>query len=324
MFQVTDEDIVIDLTDASVRLAILKPSGMTVLQDCFITNALGGSCEVILTNQAIIETGTYTGELMVTRNSVMSVTRTFEYTSLNAIIDDQTLESANDWQAFHNILLRNDLRPILGVGSPNGQVTPEYEGQTYLDTVGKVMFFALSLENTSWNPYGTGEGGGGVVYWDTVLSKPTEFTPINHEHDINDILNLTDSLNAKLEAIPEEYLTVTEGNNLYMPIDAEASGLPLTGLTEPTGVTPEYIGQIYINTSIDQSYVANSLVGDWKQIDVQATAGPEGPQGPQGIQGPIGPEGPEGPIGPQGETGLQGPDGLQGPQGPIGPQGERV
>ena len=113
----------------------------------------------------------------------MSVTRSFEYVSLNAIIDDETLESANDWQAFHDILIRNDLRPIPGVGNPNGVVTPEYPGQTYLDTEGKVMFFALSLENTSWNPYGTGEGGsGGPVYWDTILSKPIEFPPSAHEH----------------------------------------------------------------------------------------------------------------------------------------------
>jgi len=196
IFQVSDEGIVLDLTDASVRLAVLKPSGMTVLQDCLITNALGGTCEVILTNQAIIETGPHTGELMITQNSIMSTTRTFEYTSLNSIIDDQTLESANEWQAFHNIMLRNDLRPILGIGNPNGAVTPEYEGQTYLDTVGTVMFYALTLDNTSWKPYGTGEGGGGgPVYWTDVLSKPTDFTPSAHEHDINDILNLTDTLN---------------------------------------------------------------------------------------------------------------------------------
>src|SRR4051812_18735631 len=144
VFQISDEGIILDLTDASVRLAVLKPSGMTVLQDCFITNALGGTCEVILTNQAIIETGPYTGELIITKNNAMSTTRTFEYISLNAIIDDQTLESANDWQAFHNILLRNDLRPILGEGSPNSVYTPEYEGQTYLDTIGQVMFYALT------------------------------------------------------------------------------------------------------------------------------------------------------------------------------------
>ena len=100
--------------------------------------------------------------MIITIDDSASVTRSFEYVSLNAIIDDESMESTNDWQTFHDILLRNDLRPIPGVGNPNGVVTPEYEGQTYLDTVGKVMFFALSLENTSWTPYGTGEGGGGV------------------------------------------------------------------------------------------------------------------------------------------------------------------
>ena len=102
---------------------------------------------------------------MITKDVDVTVTRSFEYSSLAAILDDDTLQSQNDWQSIHEIMLNNDLRPILGDGTPNMVVVPEYVGQTYLDTVGMIMYYASTMANDGWLPFGTGGGGGKVRFW---------------------------------------------------------------------------------------------------------------------------------------------------------------
>jgi hypothetical protein len=104
-FKVTDDDVQVDLTDAMVRLAVQKPSGLTVIQDCTITNALTGSCEIILSNQAYLEIGNHRGELVITKGDITVITKSFAYTSTDAIFDDNTMQSTNDWQALHDIML---------------------------------------------------------------------------------------------------------------------------------------------------------------------------------------------------------------------------
>ena len=45
-FVITDDGRIVDLTDCQVTLTILKPSGLTVYQDCEIVDPLDGECEV--------------------------------------------------------------------------------------------------------------------------------------------------------------------------------------------------------------------------------------------------------------------------------------
>lgn len=220
-------------------MAIEKPSGLSVFQDCTVTDAISGICEIILTNQAYLEVGNYTAELMLISGDITSITRSFTYTSLNAIIDDNSLESQNDWQAFQDLLLNTDLRPILGNGSPNTFQTPEYLGQTYLDTMAMTMYYASTLANDGWLTFGTGGGGGtGSVQWTDVLNKPTTFTPSAHTHlwaDLTDkptefppIAHTHDwatGITNKPATFPpdphthDEYLTQLEGDVLYQAIN---------------------------------------------------------------------------------------------------------
>lgn len=330
-FSVLDDGLPCDLTDTTVQLTVKKPSTMTIVQDCTITDAVNGMCEVILPNQAYIEVGNHSGELVITKGDLVSVTRSFEYASLSAILDDDTIESTNDWQVLHEIMLSRDLKPILGDGSPNIVVTPEYLGQTYLDTVGLAMYFASTLTNDGWLPFGSGEGGGGAVSWNDVLSKPTEFPPsahqhtledvpdlqtlvngkaskpkvyttppntapdhfgqfaidttnkktysseggtigdwvelahVGHTHDIGDVDGLSEALNSKLESVPAEYLTSDEADLRYELI---GENVPKTGTTDPTGVVPDFVGQIYVDTVAKESYVAMSIIGDWQSISM--------------------------------------------------------
>lgn len=185
-FRILDDGDFVDLTGATVRLAVLKPSGLTVFQECTITDPLTGSCEVVLSTQAYVEVGTHSAELVITSGTISTVTRSFTFSSLNAILDDGTLESSNDWQTLHEIMLNADMRPILGEGTPNNVVTPEYQGQTYLDTLGAIMYFASTLAIDGWLAFGS-SGTGGTVYWNDVQLKPATFPPSTHAHVWADI-----------------------------------------------------------------------------------------------------------------------------------------
>jgi hypothetical protein len=260
-FQVTDNGALVDLTGAEVRLVVLKPSGLTVIQDCEMVEAVTGLCRVLLSNQAYLEIGNYTGELVITTPTSTIVTRSFAYSSLDAILDDETLESANDWQAIHDILNNSDKRPILGTGSPNLVVTPEYIGQSYLDTTGMIMYYASTLVNDSWRSFGTGGGGGeigGSVYWGDVLDKPTSFPPIAHTHLWAEIADrpttmaptahthLWADITDKPVTFPpsahthEEYLTGSQANGLYQAIGTVPTHTHLwADITDkPTTFTP--------------------------------------------------------------------------------------
>jgi hypothetical protein len=228
-FTILDNGEVVDLTNTEIRLAIEKPSKLTVFQDCVITNALEGLCELVLTNQGYVEVGNHQGELIITKNDIASTTDSFSFLSVNSILDDETLESQNDWQALHEIMLNAHLRPELGEGSPNGVVMPTYIGQTYLDTLGKSMYFASNLTNNEWLPFGIGgEGGSGIVYWNDVLSKPTTFPSTPHTHVWNDISNPPTTYTPS-EHTHDEYLTEAEGDIRYN-LKGEGGG----GASEPS------------------------------------------------------------------------------------------
>ena len=120
------------------------------MQDCALVDAINGVAEVVLSSQAYVEIGTHSAELVITKDTLATVTRSFEYSSLNAILDEGTITSTNDWQALHDLLLSADTRPILGAGAPYGVVTPLYQGQMYLDTIGMMIYFAPT--NDTWLP----------------------------------------------------------------------------------------------------------------------------------------------------------------------------
>lgn len=197
-FLIRDQGTVVDLTGAEVRLVVKKPSGYTVIQDCVITNALEGACEVILTNQAYLEVGSHTGELVITIGESTITTKSFEYSSLDAILDDRTIKSANDWQVLHDILLGNTTPgttdPTLTTISwtnvtekpltypPDAHTHPEYLTQTDTDLLYQPI--GAPIETS--------------VTWTEIVDRPLTFPPDAHTHP--------------------EYLTSTDAALLYQPL----------------------------------------------------------------------------------------------------------
>jgi hypothetical protein len=91
----------LDLTGATVRLAVKKPDKTTVLQDFTVVDALAGSCEIVLNTQAYVVDGKYDAEVMVYYGvDTVAVTGQFSYRAVKGILDDGTVESTNEWQSI--------------------------------------------------------------------------------------------------------------------------------------------------------------------------------------------------------------------------------
>jgi baseplate upper protein BppU/tail fiber-like repeat protein/tail-like repeat protein len=196
LFQINQEDQHLDLTGTTVELAIKKPSGLTVYQECEISNAPEGEAVVRLSLQSYNEFGTYTAELYIRNADQLAVTCPFYYSAREAVMNDQSIESTNDWSALQEALFSMDKKPVLTDGVPT--FIPEYVGQMAFDETGKRAFISNGLTAESWQLLAAGEGGGGgIVYWADVIGKPLTFSPSAHEHIIAEITGLQAALDAK-------------------------------------------------------------------------------------------------------------------------------
>jgi hypothetical protein len=172
-FHIKQDDTNFDLTGTTVQLAIKKPSGLTVYQDCEITNALEGEAKIRLSNQSYIEYGIYTAEVYVRDADQLAVTSAFYYSSRSAIMEDETIESVNDWSALQMALFAYDIKPIITDGFPTE--TPEYIGQMAFDAINNIAYIANDLTSASWQAIGTGGGEGN----DDILGTGTPaITPV--------------------------------------------------------------------------------------------------------------------------------------------------
>jgi hypothetical protein len=110
-FTITMNDQPFVLTNSTVRLAIEKPSGLTVLQECTIVSATLGTATVTLDTQSNAEVGIHKAELYVDFLPDQTyVSGQFSYEVRKSIFSDATLESTNDWQEFNEILLGYEAR----------------------------------------------------------------------------------------------------------------------------------------------------------------------------------------------------------------------
>jgi lysophospholipase L1-like esterase len=108
----------VNLTDCEVRMVVKKPSGKTIIKDCPVIVPENGSCSVLLGTQASVEIGTYTAELYIYKNDSVAVSGVFTYSSRETILDDEHVESQNDWQAIHTAI--GEAREILDYLEMNG------------------------------------------------------------------------------------------------------------------------------------------------------------------------------------------------------------
>jgi hypothetical protein len=104
-FTLTQDKGIVNVTGLAPRIAIKKPSGLTVVQDCTVVDPMKGKFKVVLSTQAYSEIGVHTGEIYIYSDTQVAVTGSFSYISKVGILNDTTLESSNDWQAINDALL---------------------------------------------------------------------------------------------------------------------------------------------------------------------------------------------------------------------------
>lgn len=104
-FSITESGAPYDLTGATVRIAVKKPDKKTVFQDCTITDAETGKCDVVMNSQAYIVPGVHAAELMIYfAEDKVAVTGRFSYISVKGILNDESVESTNEFLAINQKL----------------------------------------------------------------------------------------------------------------------------------------------------------------------------------------------------------------------------
>lgn len=138
LFTLIQNNVAINLTDAVVRLAVIAPNGSSIIDDCIVTFAEGGKCEIVLKTEFFNAPGVYRGELMVYySNEEIAVTPFFQYESQRAILNEDTVNGENFLHSIEKIF--SDART---------------EAQELLDSIGDLDNFvtteeALELANTA-------------------------------------------------------------------------------------------------------------------------------------------------------------------------------
>lgn len=100
--QITRGQYPFDLTGAEVRLNIEKPDQTLVLQnDAAFPNRESGQVQFTLSKQAYVLAGTHRAEIMVVfhkdTSKEVSVTKEFYYRVERGVLDDQVLQSRDEW-----------------------------------------------------------------------------------------------------------------------------------------------------------------------------------------------------------------------------------
>jgi hypothetical protein len=288
----------LDLTGTTIELAVKKPSGLTVYQSADITEAAAGLAAAFLSVQAYAEYGVCTAEVYIRTADDLAVTTPFYFGVREAIMNDETVLSSDDFTALQELFFAYDKKPVLVDGVPN--FVPEYIGQTAFDTTGKRGFIANALALDGWQILGAGEGGGtGLVYWNDILGKPTDE-------------ELIGPMGPEGPQGPAGPIGPTGAAGPAGPAGA-------TGPIGPQGPKGD--------TGAAGPAGATGPIGPMGPAGPKGDTGATGPQGPAGIQGPkgdTGATGATGPAGPQGPIGPEGPIGPMGPEGPAGADGTGV
>jgi hypothetical protein len=167
IFEITEDDDPINLAGASVRLAVKKPDNTSVFQDCTITDAANGVCEIVLDTQAYLIDGVHYAEVMVFPGSgIVSVTSRFSYRSVKGIMDDSSIVSTNEFQAISSLVY--DAEKFVAA-------TNEWE---WTATAGQLTYVlptnATYDTGTKW--FNVVVGGAAIPLSSVSKDSPTQFT----------------------------------------------------------------------------------------------------------------------------------------------------
>lgn len=114
--QITRGQYPFDLTGAEVRLNIEKPDQTLVLQnDATFPNRKNGQVQFTLSKQAYVLAGTHRAEIMIVfhkgTSREVSVTKEFYYRVERGVLDDQVLQSRDEWTYLEKAIWAAESEP---------------------------------------------------------------------------------------------------------------------------------------------------------------------------------------------------------------------
>lgn len=99
-----------DLTGSTISLNIEKPDGTLVLIDGSLLDEKNGQVQFALVKQAYLVAGRHKAEVMIRfAENQISVSKTFYYTVEKGILDDQVLESRDEWGNLARAITAGDI-----------------------------------------------------------------------------------------------------------------------------------------------------------------------------------------------------------------------
>lgn len=99
-----------DLTGSTISLNIEKPDGTLVLIDGSLLDEKNGQVQFALVKQAYLVAGRHKAEVMIRfAENQISVSKTFYYTVEKGILDDQVLESRDEWGNLAQAIKAGDI-----------------------------------------------------------------------------------------------------------------------------------------------------------------------------------------------------------------------
>ncbi|PEJ48209.1 hypothetical protein CN692_24185 [Bacillus sp. AFS002410] len=210
----------IDITGLTFRIVIKKPSRQTVIQDCEIVDALSGKVKVLLDTQAYNESGSHQAQVYLYKNvddavKEVAATEKFSFLSDKAILNNQTVESSNEWQSINDALIQIDdtfvqlddkIQEI-----QNADVYTKGQTDTKFNSVNNLLADIASQNNYSVIPTYTNGQLTKVEEKDSSIVKVSSTITYNPDGTVDTVTEVLNgkTVVSKLNYINGEFSTVT-------------------------------------------------------------------------------------------------------------------
>lgn len=230
IFNITNGGTLIDLSNTRVQLVTMNREGVSNLKDCTIEE---GECSIVLDTSMYGVVGLYQANLIIYQDDRVVESRSFNYLSNKSILNDETIDSDNKYQAINKAIFELQLMQI--------QLNKQQEQLLIFVNGGDV-----DIPST----------GGSSEEYQTILGEITALKELVN----NDIENLKSNYYTKaqvMELIPD----YTSQFNELVELNKLVSESQLaTKLDVPTGDGSKYLSDDGTYKVIEQSIKSSSFM----------------------------------------------------------------
>ena len=270
--QLLNDGEVVNLTDCSVRLYLVKPDRSDDFIDADIIDTQNGICSIVLGSNMLYKSGTLKFEVIIYHNNEVAVTKFVAIQVEKSIFNKENIVNSDQYSALTNalnkvdIILSDDTIYIPGPQGPQGLPgEPGKDGLNGKDGKDGKSAYQIAVDN--------GFVGTEEEWLESLKGKDGTGTAVDLENYYN-----------------------------KQEVDSKISEIELT--PGPQGEKGEK------GDKGEQGI--QGIPGEKGEPGIQGPIGLTGPKGDTGLQGPAGEQGPKGEPGEMGPAGQDGTNGVDG------------